>query len=85
MGLPAALAGAAVISASLLDILIGIAVAVRWRPGLTAAVQLATMAVYTLLLTIAQPELWAGLYGPLLKNLPVAAAILALWATEDDR
>jgi len=45
--------------------------------------QLAVMLGYTLILVFAMPELWLHPFGPLLKNLPLAAAILALHQLED--
>jgi uncharacterized protein YbjT (DUF2867 family)/uncharacterized membrane protein YphA (DoxX/SURF4 family) len=70
---------------SLGDIAIGIAVAARWRPKWTAAIQLAFVLGYTIGLTSIEPALWVDPFGPLLKNLPIVAAILALAAIEGDR
>jgi uncharacterized protein YbjT (DUF2867 family) len=78
---PAALAvtwaGAAV------DMVLGLALLrAGWRrPALVA--QLAVMAAYTALATVALPALWADPFGPLLKNLAVLAATLALLAMAD--
>ncbi|MDG6094497.1 SDR family oxidoreductase [Acetobacter sp. AN02] len=40
---------------------------------------------YTLLLGIAKPSLWKGLYGPLLKNLPILGLLAVLRQTEGRR
>jgi uncharacterized protein YbjT (DUF2867 family) len=68
-----------------MDIAIGVAVLVRWRPALLAAIQLAVVAGYTVVLSIAVPALWLDPFGPLLKNLPIMAAIVALAALERER
>jgi len=41
------------------------------------------MLAYTMLATIALPELWMDPFGSLLKNLAVLAATLALLAVEE--
>jgi hypothetical protein len=83
------LAGAASIIAlwasCLIDVALGLALMARWRPGLLAALQLAVIAAYTIGLTAVQPSLWVDPFGPLLKNLPILAAVLALAAIEPDR
>ena len=56
----------------------------RWRRGVWLA-QLALIAGSTLLITLFLPEYWLHPYGPISKNLPVAAAIALLWALEPRR
>ena len=34
---------------------------------------------YTAIITIALPEFWLHPYGPVLKNLPLLAALWLLW------
>lgn len=66
-----------------LDILLGLALwRAKWRRPILVA-QLAVMVFYTMLATVALPALWADPFGPLLKNLAVLAATLALLAIED--
>jgi len=77
---PQVFAGACVI-----DIAVGLAVLLRWRTGTLAIVQLALIAVYSAILSITQPNLWLEPLGPLLKNLPFVASVLALAAIEQDR
>ena len=69
----------------LLDMALGMALLGRIRPGAVAALQLAVIAAYTAALTIALPSLWLDPFGPLLKNLPIIAAILILAAIEGER
>lgn len=75
----------ALYSAALLDIALGIALLLRWRPSLTGFVQLAVIITYTLLISIFLPEYWLHPYGPLSKNFPMLAAILILMAVDKDR
>jgi uncharacterized protein YbjT (DUF2867 family) len=72
-------------AACLLDIAVGAGVLSRWRTGTLAIAQLAIVATYSAVLSIVQPSLWMEPLGPLLKNLPFVASILALAAIEHDR
>ncbi|MBL6852082.1 MAG: SDR family oxidoreductase [Alphaproteobacteria bacterium] len=69
----------------LLDLLIGAAVVARWRTRLMTAAQVAVVAGYTTVLTLSEPSLWIEPFGPLLKNLPFVAAVLALAVLETER
>ena len=54
-----------------------------WRPGRNAYLAaLALMAAMTVVGTVLQPALWLHPLGPLLKNLPIAAALWVLWAAQ---
>lgn len=54
-----------------------------WRPGRNAYVAaLALMAAMTVVGTVLQPALWLHPLGPLLKNLPIAAALWVLWTAQ---
>ncbi len=66
-----------------LDVVLGLALLrAGWRrPALGA--QLAVVAAYTALATVALPALWADPFAPLLKNLAVLAATVALLAIAD--
>ena len=78
--------GAALLGFScLLDVALGALVLARWRPAVLAAAQMAVVTGYTVAAGILQPALWLDPFGPLLKNLPVLAAIAALAAIEEDR
>lgn len=72
-------------AACLADLAIGAGVLARWKPGLLATVQISVIALYTAALSITIPELWRDPFGPLMKNFPFAAAILALAAIERER
>lgn len=85
---PFGLTGEAAIAAvwlfSAIDIAIGLALLLRWRPGLLAAIQIGLIGAYTIGLTIIEPALWRDPLGPLVKNIPlmVAAATLAVLERE---
>ena len=65
------------------DVALGLALlSSRWRRR-AAMAQLAIMALYTVLASVALPGLWLDPFGPLLKNFAVLAAILAFLAIED--
>jgi hypothetical protein len=83
--LPIAIAFLALAAACLVDIGFAILVARRWRPRTMAQVQLVAVTAYTLVATLLWPSLWAEALGPLAKNVPIAAAILALGAIEEER
>lgn len=54
-----------------------------WRPGRNAYLAaLALMAAMTAVGTVLQPALWLHPLGPLLKNLPIAAALWVLWTAQ---
>lgn len=77
LSLPAALAWPLTLAASLLDFLVA-AVLLLDRGGRWATrLQLAVVLGYTAVLGAALPQLWLDPLGPLLKNLPILAAILA--------
>jgi uncharacterized protein YbjT (DUF2867 family) len=84
VGLHGAMATIALYGAAVFDLALGVltlAAPRRWRRPLWLA-QLALMAGYTLLITLFLPEQWLHPYGPISKNLPLAAAIALLWALE---
>lgn len=87
VGLHGAVARIALYGAALLDLAFGVltlACPARWRRRLWLA-QLALIAGYTLLITLFLPDYWLHPYGPISKNLPIAAAIALLWALERPR
>lgn len=68
-----------------LDIIVGLAIAVRWRPKLLGTIQLLIVAGYTAALGVLAPEMWIDPFGTLVKNVPILVAI-TIWITlENDR
>lgn len=87
VGLHGVLATIALFGAAALDLVLGVltlASPARWR-RLVWLAQLLLIAGYTVLITVFLPEYWLHPYGPISKNLPVAAAIALLWALEPPR
>lgn len=75
-GLHGDVASIALYGAAALDALLGLMLfAPRWR-RLSYTLQLLLIAAYTVIITIFLPEQWAHPYGPILKNLPLLAAIV---------
>jgi hypothetical protein len=81
-GITGRLAPIALGGAALLDIALGIASLVARRKRVWWA-QIALIIVYTLIITLWLPEFWAHPYGPVLKNLPILAALLLLAQLEE--
>lgn len=82
VGVTGTLAWWSLYGAAALDLALGLAVPCtrgRARRRVWAA-QLATMAGYTLILSASAPQWWLHPFGPLSKNLPLAALIGLLWA-----
>ncbi len=65
-----------------IDILIGIAVLLRWRFLLMCWLQIVLIVAYTVVGSILVPSLWADPLGPLLKNIVIVVAILVMSAME---
>jgi len=72
-------------TASAMDLVVALLVLSRWRPGTVGAIQAALVAAYTLAGTAWWPWLWLDPLGPLLKNLPIVAAIAAWAAIGEER
>jgi uncharacterized protein YbjT (DUF2867 family) len=81
-GIPAGWAPITLYAAAALDLLLGIASVSRWRrPGLWL-LQIAVILAYTLIITFRLPEFWLHPFGPVLKNLPMLAALVILYVME---
>ena len=78
-----AMAVALLYGAALLDGVFGVATLVRPGKGLWAA-QALTIAGYTLVICATMPDLLLHPFGPVLKNIPIFAALFILFA-EDPR
>lgn len=84
VGLHGDAAPIALYGAALLDVVLGVltlAAPARWRRTVWLG-QLLLIGGYTALITLFLPEFWLHPYGPILKNLPLLAAIALLWALE---
>lgn len=68
--------------AALLDLVFGFATILMKRRHWLWWAQIATIIFYTVVITLRLPEFWLHPYGPLLKNLPMLAAIWLLLELE---
>jgi len=83
-GAPEALFPALLYGAAALDLALGLATLFVRRRALWL-LQLALILGYTLIITMKLPEYWLHPYGPILKNLPLMAAIYVLYELEGTR
>lgn len=86
-GIPPVLQPLMLYGAALLDFAFGVgtlALRGKWRRRLWLA-QFALILFYTFIITWRLPEFWLHPYGPLLKNLPMLAAIWLLFELEEKR
>jgi len=79
VGVPAALAPAALYTAAGLDIVLGLLVLSPWRGRWLWLLQAAVVLAYTAVLTLHLPGFWLHPFGPLAKNLPFLAVIWLLF------
>jgi uncharacterized protein YbjT (DUF2867 family) len=68
-----------------LDLVLGIALAIGWRPRLVVTAMLALVTAYTLAFGLVLPELWFDPLGGLLKNLVILPALMLLRVLLDRR
>ena len=83
-GITGALAALVLYGAAALDLALGIATLAAQRRRWLWLAQAAVMLAYTAIITWKLPEFWLHPYGPLLKNLPLLAAIWLLYELEED-
>jgi uncharacterized protein YbjT (DUF2867 family) len=70
--------------ACIADMVVAVLLLRRWRPRRLALIQVILVTGYTIMATALFPSLWLEPLGPLLKNLPILAAILAWAAIEEE-
>lgn len=85
LGLPASWAAPLRYGSSLLDIAIAAQLLLDRSAARAALVQLATVLAYTVVIGSTLPQLWLDPLGPLLKNLPIMAAIAVYGVIGDKR
>ncbi len=78
-GLPA---HAALFGGAGLDLALGGLLLVKWRPVAVGCAMLASMMAFNVIAIGLPSEYWLHPFAPLLKTLPIAAAILAMIAME---
>jgi uncharacterized protein YbjT (DUF2867 family) len=82
-GLTGVSAYAALYGAALLDVALGIGTLAMKRRRALWLFQAALILVYTAIITVALPEQWLHPYGPVVKNLPMLAALAMLYTLEE--
>lgn len=85
LGVTDGAASALVYGGAALDAALGGALLVNFRPVLVGVLQIIAMLVFTVLATIAVPQIWSEPFGPLMKNLAVLLATLTMIALEARR
>ncbi len=83
VGLSGVMLPLALYGASLLDLLLGIAMITGFRLKLTCLVQLFLIIAYSLIITIKLPLFWLHPFGPVIKNIPLVVSILIIMFTEE--
>jgi uncharacterized protein YbjT (DUF2867 family) len=81
-GVPAMLAPPMLYGAAALDLLLGLATLLMRRRAWLWLAQIGLILIYTVIITIKLPEFWLHPYGPILKNLPMLAALYLLYVIE---
>jgi uncharacterized protein YbjT (DUF2867 family) len=84
-GVPDVLAPLMLYGAALMDLAFGIATLTMRRRQMLWLVQIVVILVYTIIISLRMPEFWLHPFGPLLKNLPMLAAIVVLQQLESRR
>lgn len=85
VGVTGVIAPPVLYGAAVLDLALGAGVVLLRRRRWLWLVQIAVMLGYTALITWKLPEFWLHPYGPLLKNVPMLAAIWLLFTLEERR
>ena len=78
-------ANALLISVSVLDIILGIWVLTHINLKWCYIIQLATIILYSILLSFIAPDFWLHPFGPITKNLPIIALILFMLIAENKK
>ena len=81
MGVTGSLAVALVYAGAAVDLALGIATLLANRRGLWTF-QMVVIVAYTAAITLWLPEFWLHPYGPIVKNLPILAALWMLYELE---
>jgi lysylphosphatidylglycerol synthetase-like protein (DUF2156 family) len=85
VGVSRALAPVLLYGAALMDLAFGIATLLVKRRRFVWAAQTVAILLYTIIISAKLPEFWLHPFGPLLKNVPLLAAILVLYHLEHRR
>jgi hypothetical protein len=85
-GVPTSLQPLMLFGAAALDLVFGVASLLPWRHRRWLwCAQIGLILFYTAVITVRLPEFWLHPYGPVLKNIPMLAALLLLAVFEDPK
>lgn len=84
-GVSAGLAAPVVYTGSCLDLVLGVALFLRFRAVFTGGLMVATLLGYTVFVGLMLPSIWLEPFGGLIKNIPLFAAILVMMVLERER
>ena len=82
IGLHGPLAELALYGGAVADLLLGLLLIINWRPVFVGGAQLILMTLFTIIAFRLPAEYWLHPFAPLLKNLPIAVALLVMMAME---
>jgi uncharacterized protein YbjT (DUF2867 family) len=82
LGLTGSIAEVALFGVAGLNIVLGALLLVNWRTGWVATAMLALLAIFSFAALLLPHEYWLTPFAPILKNLPIGVALLALIAME---
>ena len=82
VGIAGALAPVTLYGAAAMDIAFGLGTLFLQHRRILWIAQGALIGIYTFTITFFLPEFWLHPFGPLIKNLPILAAILLLYKLE---
>jgi hypothetical protein len=72
-------------TASILNILLGMATLLSYRLVLLGSIQLLVITIYTIVISLYLPGFWSHPFGPLSKNVPVVVLILIMMVLNSPR
>lgn len=82
---PRRMQGDVVLASSLLDLVLGFALLLRWRPRVVLGLMLVSVMAYTVLPGAMAGDLWMDPLGGLIKNFGLIGLLLVCLVIEDDR
>ena len=82
LGLTGPIAEVALFGAAGLNIVLGVLLLINWRAGWVATAMLVLLAIFSFAALLLPHEYWLTPFAPILKNLPIGVALLALIAME---
>ena len=82
-GLSDAVALALARGGAAVDLLLGAALLIGWRPRLTLALMIVSVVIYTGFIGLLLPQAWLDPFGGLLKNLAILSALGLAYATAE--